>query len=67
MEYLMVRYSLFFCYKKQKQFIGERIQSNELYRILRTGYLTGNYKTAFNAGKIQEVEQRIRHVGMKEG
>ena len=26
-----------------------------------TGYLTGNYKTAFNAGKQQEVEMRVKH------
>ena len=26
-----------------------------------TGYLTGNYKTAFNKGKQQEVELRIKH------
>jgi ribonucleoside-triphosphate reductase len=29
-----------------------------------TGYLTGNYKTAFNAGKIAEVEDRIKHTGV---
>lgn len=28
-----------------------------------TGYLSGDYKTAFNAGKQQEVEQRVKHVG----
>ncbi len=26
-----------------------------------TGYLTGNYKTAFNKGKQEEVEQRVKH------
>lgn len=26
-----------------------------------TGYLTGDYKTAFNSGKIQEVEMRVKH------
>jgi ribonucleoside-triphosphate reductase len=26
-----------------------------------TGYLTGNYKTAFNPGKQQEVEMRVKH------
>lgn len=26
-----------------------------------TGYLTGDYKTAFNKGKQQEVEMRIKH------
>lgn len=29
-----------------------------------TGYLTGNYKTAFNAGKIAEVEARVKHTGV---
>lgn len=29
-----------------------------------TGYLTGNYKTSFNNGKIQETEQRIKHTGV---
>ena len=24
-------------------------------------YLTGNYKTAFNTGKIAEVEDRVKH------
>ena len=36
---------------------GDRIQ--RLRRV--TGYLTGDYKTAFNVGKQQEVENRIRH------
>ena len=31
-----------------------------------TGYLTGNYKTAFNKGKQQEVEMRFKH-SKKEG
>lgn len=31
-----------------------------------TGYLTGNYKTAFNAGKIAETEDRVRHIGVLE-
>lgn len=26
-----------------------------------TGYLTGNYKTAFNNGKIAETEERVKH------
>ena len=26
-----------------------------------TGYLTGDYKTAFNRGKIQETEMRVKH------
>jgi ribonucleoside-triphosphate reductase len=36
---------------------SEHIQ--QLRRV--TGYLTGNYKTAFNKGKIQETEQRYKH------
>lgn len=33
-----------------------------IHRLRRvTGYLTGDYKTAFNPGKQQEVTQRVRH------
>ena len=28
-----------------------------------TGYLTGNYKTAFNWGKQKEAEERVKHTG----
>ena len=36
--------------------------SDHIQQLRRvTGYLTGNYKTAFNKGKQQEVEMRIRH------
>lgn len=31
-----------------------------------TGYLTGNYKTAFNLGKQQETEMRVKHTGVIE-
>ena len=31
-----------------------------------TGYLTGNYKTAFNYGKQKEVEERVKHTGQME-
>lgn len=31
-----------------------------------TGYLTGNYKTAFNWGKQKETEDRVKHVGVLE-
>ena len=31
-----------------------------------TGYLTGNYKTAFNLGKQQETEMRVKHTGYME-
>ena len=34
----------------------------EIQRLRRvTGYLTGSYKTAFNKGKIQETEDRVKH------
>ena len=36
----------------------EEIQ--QLRRV--TGYLTGNYKTAFNKGKQQETEMRVKHI-----
>ena len=36
---------------------GKKIQ--RLRRV--TGYLTGNYTTAFNKGKQQEVEMRVKH------
>ena len=36
---------------------SENIQ--QLRRV--TGYLTGNYKTAFNTGKQQEAEMRVKH------
>ena len=36
--------------------------SHNIQRLRRvTGYLTGNYTTAFNEGKQQEVEQRVKH------
>ena len=36
--------------------------SHEIQQLRRvTGYLTGNYKTAFNKGKQQEVEMRVKH------
>lgn len=35
---------------------------NEIRRLRRvTGYLTGDYKSAFNSGKQQEVEMRAKH------
>ena len=37
--------------------------STNIQRLRRvTGYLTGNYTTAFNLGKQQEVEMRVRHI-----
>lgn len=36
--------------------------SKHIQRLRRvTGYLTGDYKSAFNKGKQQEVEMRIKH------
>ena len=35
---------------------------DEIRRLRRvTGYLTGDYKSAFNSGKQQEVEMRVKH------
>ena len=30
-----------------------------------TGYLTGNYTTAFNDGKIEETDNRVKHTGVE--
>ena len=36
--------------------------SHNIRRLRRvTGYLTGDYKSAFNKGKQQEVEMRVKH------
>jgi ribonucleoside-triphosphate reductase len=41
--------------------------SSNIQQLRRvTGYLTGNYKTAFNKGKQQEVELRTKHTGVME-
>lgn len=38
--------------------------SSNIQRLRRvTGYLTGNYTTAFNKGKQEEVSLRVRHEG----
>ena len=46
--------------------IGEKCPqcgSTNISRLRRvTGYLTGNYKTAFNRGKQAETEQRVKHI-----
>ena len=44
-------------HEKQHQGGGQHIQ--HLRRV--TGYLTGDYKTAFNKGKQAEVEDRYKH------
>lgn len=37
--------------------------SGDIARLRRvTGYLTGDYKTAFNVGKQDEVERRVKHI-----
>ena len=42
-------------------------ESKNIQQLRRvTGYLTGNYTTAFNLGKQDEVHHRARHVGMME-
>lgn len=40
--------------------------STDIQRLRRvTGYLTGNYTTAFNLGKQDEVEHRVKHNGIE--
>lgn len=40
--------------------------STNIRRLRRvTGYLTGDYKTAFNAGKQEETEHRVKHSNRK--
>ena len=40
--------------------------SEKIQRLRRvTGYLTGDYKTAFNLGKQDEVEHRVKHNGIE--
>lgn len=42
-------------------------ESKNIQQLRRvTGYLTGNYTTAFNLGKQDEVHHRARHVGVME-
>ena len=39
--------------------------SDKIQRLRRvTGYLTGDYKTAFNYGKQKETESRVKHTGI---
>ena len=43
-----------------------RCGSENVQRLRRvTGYLTGDYKTAFNKGKQDEVEHRVKHNGLE--
>ena len=40
--------------------------SEKIQRLRRvTGYLTGDYKTAFNYGKQKETEMRVKHTGVE--
>lgn len=39
---------------------GSSLKFQRLRRV--TGYITGDYKTRFNDGKIVEVESRVKHV-----
>ena len=45
--------------------IGEKCPkcgSEHIERLRRvTGYLTGDYHSAFNAGKVVEADQRVKH------
>ena len=49
--------------------IGEKCPkcgSDKIQRLRRvTGYLTGDYKTAFNYGKQKETEARVKHAGVE--
>ena len=49
--------------------IGEscpKCGSTKIQRLRRvTGYLTGDYKTAFNRGKQKETEARVKHAGVE--
>lgn len=49
--------------------IGEKCPkcgSTKIQRLRRvTGYLTGDYKTAFNYGKQKETEARVKHAGVE--
>ena len=41
-----------------------RCGSGNIRRLRRvTGYLTGDYKEAFNLGKQKETEDRVKHTG----
>lgn len=43
-----------------------KCNSDKIQRLRRvTGYLTGDYKTAFNLGKQDEVEHRVKHNGLE--
>lgn len=39
--------------------VGKGLTFQRLRRV--TGYLSGDYKTRFNDGKIAEVEARVKH------
>lgn len=46
--------------------ICPQCESKNIQQLRRvTGYLTGNYKTAFNPGKRNEAEDRFRHSSLR--
>ena len=50
-------------YTAEMNDICPKCGSTKIKRLRRvTGYLTGNYKTAFNKGKQQETEHRVKHI-----
>ena len=49
-------------YCDEMNYVCPMCNSNDIKRLRRvTGYLTNDYKTAFNKGKQQEVEMRVKH------
>ena len=43
-----------------EKIVGEGEKFERIRRV--TGYLTGNYTTAFNKGKINETDDRVKHI-----
>lgn len=40
--------------------------NNHILRLRRvTGYLTGDYESAFNPGKVEETKMRVKHMTFK--
>lgn len=50
---------------KEIEVIVECVLYEPLEHATLTGYLTGDYKSAFNKGKQQEVEMRVSHKTFK--
>ena len=54
--------------KNTDKIICPECGSEEIQQLRRvTGYLTGNYTTAFNYGKQKEVEDRFQHTKLTKG